>query len=374
MQTLEDVRGVATPSPPPRIELDDRLVRAVAIPALGIVVPRVSGVLDGLSPDAPEYWLGSAWAVVTVAAICHGTRAAYLAHRRAGDWAAHPSRKLVSLLALLLLLTAAPTGLSFAGWSAVLGTAVWRAGLVTFAVAVVGVVLMAFFYEFVFLLKERAADRSRLAGLGRACAEAELAASRAQVDPHFLFNSLNTLGHLITTDPTRASLFNAHLAELHRYVLQGATTELVSLQQELQFLESYVALMTIRFASAFRVTVVDRGADRRARLPPTALQTLVENAIKHNVLLERRPLLIVVTLGAESVVVCHAYRPRRTARASAGGGLRNLDERVQLTSARRIAVERRGGLFAVTVPLLPPAGSRPLESSSPAHPSSFPLR
>lgn len=355
MKTLEDIRSAAV-VPAPQIDLDDRAVRAVAIPALGIVVPRISGVLDGLSVSEPEYWVGSAWAVLTVAAICHGTRSAYLAQRRRGDWMVHPSRKLARLLVALLIFTVAPTVLAFAVWSAVLGAAAWRACLVTLAVALVGVVLMAFFYEFVFLLKERAVDRTRLVGLDRARAEAELAASRAQVDPHFLFNSLSTLGHLIATDPRRAALFNEHLAELHRYVLQSATTELVSLEQELRFLEGYVTLMTIRFASAFQVTVVERGADRRWRLPPTALQGLVENAIKHNQLLETRPLIISVTLGVESVEVCHEHRPRRTARPSAGSGLRNLAERVQLTSARRIGIERRGGLFAVTVPLVPPPG------------------
>jgi len=373
VKTLEDIQGAAA-APAPHIDLDDSLVRAIAIPALGIVVPRISGVLDGLSRSEPEYWVGSAWAVLTVAAICHGTRSAYLAQRRRGDWSKRPARALARLLAALLIFTVAPTALSFIGWSAVLGTAAWRAGLVTLAVALAGVVLMAFFYEFVFLLKERAVDRTRLLGLDRARAEAELAASCAQVDPHFLFNSLNTLGHLIATDPRRAALFNAHLAELHRYVLQSATTELVSLDQELRFLEGYVSLMTIRFASAFQVTLIERGVDRRWLLPPTALQGLVENAIKHNQLLEHRPLLITVTLGAESVLVCHEHRPRRTARPSSGCGLRNLAERVQLTSARHLGIDRRGGLFAVTVPLVPPPGGVASGASSPFQSSPVRLR
>lgn len=339
----------------PGVSLDDRWVRAVGIPVFGIVVPRISGVLDGLPMSAPVYWVGSALAIVAVAAICHGTRGAYLAQRRNTDWMERPLRELARLLAAIVFFTVPPTVLALAAWYALLGTAAaWRPALVTLAVAILGVVLMVYLYELAFLLKERAVGRRRLAGLDRARAEAELAALHAQVDPHFLFNSLNALSHLIVTDPRRASAFTSHLAELHRYVLQSATTKLISLAEELRFLDDYVALMTIRFASAFEVEVVERGADHRGLLPPMALQALVENAIKHNQLDEARPLRVTVTLWPDAVEVRNERRPRLRALPSAGAGLRNLDERVQRVVGQRLQVAAGGRTFVVSVPLQAP--------------------
>lgn len=339
----------------------------------GVVVPRISGVLDGLSPSMPLYWVGTGWSILAVAVICHGTRGAYLARRdRGGTWMDQPFRKLLRLLAAVLLFTIPPTVLSLAAWNAVLGTTAWRSGLMTLGGAVVGVVIMVYLYEFAFLRKERAAGRSRLLHLDRARAEAELAAVSAQVDPHFLFNSLNTLGHLITTDPRRASVFTAHLAALHHYVLRTAAVPLVTLEEELLFLQGYVTLMTIRFGAAFQISIVEPGsergggprADRFARLPPTALQLLVENAIKHNEGSEAHPLLVVVSLGADAVTVHHERRPCRTVRPSAGSGLANLDERVQRTMGRGISVEQQGGAFTVRVPLAPAPADAAARSAS----------
>jgi len=187
--------------------------------------------------------------------------------------------------------------------------------------------------------------------LDRARAQAELSAFRAQVDPHFLFNSLNTLGHLIATDPPRAGMFNERLADLHRYVLNHSKASLVTLGEELGCLGDYVELMKIRFGDALAVAIDEAGAPKSARLPPMALQLLVENAIKHNEVGEGRPLAITVVLGAEAVVVRNAVRPRRSARASAGVGLANLDERVRYATGKRIAVRQTGGRFEVEVPL-----------------------
>jgi LytS/YehU family sensor histidine kinase len=203
----------------------------------------------------------------------------------------------------------------------------------------------------VFLIKERESDRVRALELDRARTRAELDAFLAQVDPHFLFNSLNTLGYLIDTAPARAAAFTSHLAEMMRYVLARRGQTLVTLREELAFVDDFVALMKIRFGGALTVEIVDEGSDREARIPPTALQALVDNAIKHNELGEERPLRIVARLGPTAVTVENERRPRRTARASAGVGLHNLDERVRLTSGQRISIAEREGRFVVRVPL-----------------------
>lgn len=347
---------VSHAAPPPRparvVELDDRLVRLVGIPAFGLAIPWVTSLRAGTSPAGAAYWLGTAWFVALAAAIWHGNRWLLLEQRRHWGWFDHPVRKIVTLLAAIVLFTAPITIAALAAWDGWLGRAPrWPQIQIVVLVNVICVVFVTHVYETVFLIKEREADHARALALDRARLAAEMEAFLAQVDPHFLFNSLNTLGHLIETDPPRAARFNDHLAELHRYLLRQRGRALVPLADELGFLADYTALMRIRFGDALAVEVIDDGADRSARVPPTALQLLVENAIKHNEVGEGRPLTVTVRLGPDAVTVDNARRPRRSARPSAGVGLANLDERVRLATGKRIEVRDGAERFTVVVPL-----------------------
>ncbi|MEO8702384.1 MAG: histidine kinase [Kofleriaceae bacterium] len=334
-----------------RREIDDRLVRFVGIPAFGIAIPRLTDLFAGTGASDPVYWLGSLWFLGLAAAIWHGNRWLLLEQRRHWGWFDHPVRKVVTLLAAIVLFTAPLTITALAGWYAWRDRAPeWPAIQTVVLINVICVVFVTHVYETVFLIKEREADHARVLALDRARVEAEMQAFLAQVDPHFLFNSLNTLGHLITVDPVRARAFTEHLAELHRYLLRGRGRTLVTLDEELGFVADYTALMRIRFGDAFELTVIDEGADRGARLPPTAIQLLVENAIKHNQVGEGRPLAVTVRLGA-TVVVENVRRPRTGVRASAGVGLANLDERIKLACGKRIAIRETTDAFVVEVPL-----------------------
>lgn len=335
---------------------DDRLVRAVGIPMFGLGIPQLTDLFEGVALGSPAFWAGTLWFLALSAAIWQGNRWLLLEQRRHWDWFDHPVRKIVMLLAAIVLFTAPLTVTMIAGWYAWLGVEpVWPRIQTVVLVNVICVVFVTHVYETVFLIKERESDRVRVANLDRARARAELAAFLAQVDPHFLFNSLNTLGHLIATDPPRAGKFNEHLAELQRYLLRQRAHTLVTLDEELAFVADYSELMRIRFGDALVIELRDEGADRRSRVPPTALQLLVENAVKHNEVGEGRSLAIHIVLGADEVRVENERRPRRTARASTGIGLANLDERVRLISGKRIAISERDNTFAVTVPLVEPA-------------------
>ncbi len=341
-----------TGHPASEIALDDRLARALGIPAFGLGIPHLTDLFHGVPASAPAFWLGTLCFLALAAMLWEGNRWLLLEQRRHWDWFGHPARKVVLLLAAIVLFTAPVTIAVLAGWYVWLGLPPrWPTVQTVALVNVICVIFVTHVYETVFLIKEREDDRVRVLALDRARVEAELAAFLAQVDPHFLFNSLNTLGHLIETDPPRAARFNEHLAELHRYLLRQRGRALVPLAEELAFLADYTALMRIRFGDALVVELVEDGADRSARLPPTALQLLVENAVKHNEVGEGRVLEVRVRLGAAEVVVENERRPRRTARASAGLGLPNLDERVRLATGKRIAVTERDGAFVVSVPL-----------------------
>jgi hypothetical protein len=298
---------------PQAVAVDDRLVRAIGIPTFGLVIPRVTGLLDGISLGRPIEWAGTGLFLALAAAIWHGNRWLLFEQRRHWGWFDHPVRKVVMLLAAIVLFTAPLTASVLSGWYAWLGQPADLAVIQTVVlVNVICVFFVTHVYETVFLIKERESDRVRVAELDRARAEAELAAFLAQVDPHFMFNALNTLSTLVEVDPRRARVFTEHLAELHRYLLRHRGRALTSLDEELRFVADYVALMRIRFGDRLVVDLVDQGADRAARLPPTAIQLLVENAIVHNQLGGEAPLVVDVRLGRDAVVVTNPRRPRRS--------------------------------------------------------------
>lgn len=334
------------------MRVDDRWVRAVGIPVFGIGIPRITGLLDGLAPEAAAYWIGTLAFVALAAAIWHGNRWLLFEQRRHWDWFDHPVRKVVMLLAAIVLFSVPLTVATLAAWYAARGLPADVATIRTVALMIViCVVFVTHVYETVFLIKERASDRVRVAELERARAEARLSAFLAQADPHFMFNALHTLAALVETDAPRARAFTEHLADMHRYLLAQLGSSLASVADELGFLTDFVELMRLRLGDGLAIELVDDGIDRGARLPPTAIQSLVENAIKHNQL----PLAIEIRLGRTAIVVGHDRRPRRSQRPSAGVGLRNLDECCRLATGRGISIDQRDGRFTVAVPVVPAA-------------------
>lgn len=314
----------------------------------GLGIPRVTGLLDGVALASPAYGLGTLAFVVLAAVIWHGNRWLLFEQRRHWGWFDHPVRKVMMLLAAVVLFSVPVSLTTLVAWYAARGLAVDVATTRTVVLMIViCVVFVTHVYETVFLIKERASDRVRVALLERARAEAELAAFLAQVDPHFMFNALHTLATLVEVDPPRARAFTEHLAEMHRYLLAQRGRTLATVADELAFLGDFTELIRLRFGDAIAISIIDDGVDPRAQLPPTALQVLVDNAIKHN----QAPLAIEVRLGPREVTVANDRKPRRTQRPSAGVGLKNLDECSRLATGRAIAIDQRHGRFAVTVPL-----------------------
>jgi LytS/YehU family sensor histidine kinase len=207
-------------------------------------------------------------------------------------------------------------------------------------------------YETVFLIRERRGDQRRLEQLERARLHAELETMKGQLAPHFLFNCLNTLASLIERNPPVAAEFNAHLADVTRYLLTQKNRDLVPIAEELTFLRSYVRLMELRFPASLRITLPVLTGDDGRRLPPASLQLLIENAIKHNRLSEAEPLAIAVTLETDAVVVANQLRPKSQPRAGTGTGLVNLRERVALLTPGKLEITTGSGEFRVRLPFV----------------------
>ncbi len=192
-----------------RAPIDDRALRCVGIPGFGIAIPHLTGLFGPYGPRSATYWLGLLWFALLAAIIWHANRWLLFRQREYVDWFRDPLRKLLLLLVGVVFGTVPVTiGMlvlwyRFAGF----GAANWAAIEVVTLTNTVCVVFVTHVYETVFLIKERESDLVRVADLERARAEAELEALRAQLDPHFLFNCLNALGHLLEEDPPRARIF-----------------------------------------------------------------------------------------------------------------------------------------------------------------------
>lgn len=193
---------------------------------------------------------------------------------------------------------------------------------------------------------EAVAERHRRESL-----QAQLEALQAQINPHFLFNSLNALYGSIAEDPARAQALVLKLAEVFRYALRHAAAARVPLDQELAFLEAYLALLRARHGDGL-VVHVDAGADpARWCLPPMTLQLLIENAVKHNALDPADPLVVQVTVVGDALRVENARKPRRGPVEGTGTGLANIRRRLALADPRPLEVQDDGAVFRVIVPL-----------------------
>lgn len=180
---------------------------------------------------------------------------------------------------------------------------------------------------------------------------ARYTALQNQLNPHFLFNSLNTLIAEIEYQPENAVVFTRKLSEVYRYVLQCQERPLVSLVSELEFAQAYLFLHEVRLGSCLSCSLDIMPDYLESQLPPLTLQLLVENVIKHNAISPSRPMVINIVARDNYLEVSNVICPK-TGVDSAGIGLQNLSNRCLLMLDRPIEVVHSTDIFTVRVPLL----------------------
>lgn len=174
-----------------------------------------------------------------------------------------------------------------------------------------------------------------------------------QMSPHFLFNSLNTLATIIPEDASSAVKFTEKLSEVYRYILQTKDRELVSLQEELEFVKSYLFLLRMRYPNnlLFDFNIAAKYHD--LTIPPLTLQMLVENAIKHNVVSKARPLHIDIYIeNGKSIIVKNNLQRKDSLEKSTKTGLENIRNRYRILGGKEIDVITSATNFMVAVPLI----------------------
>jgi ligand-binding sensor domain-containing protein len=176
---------------------------------------------------------------------------------------------------------------------------------------------------------------------------------RNQVNPHFLFNSFNTLISTIEDDPKMAVEYVEHLSEFFRNIVNYRDKDVISLKEELGLLENYIFLQQKRYGSNLQLTIdVPEDLQSEIFIPPLTLQLLTENAIKHNAVSRETPLLVSVFTNAEFLVVKNNINPRRSKQAGAGMGLQNIISRYNLLGSKKVIVNNTGEFFIVSLPIL----------------------
>ncbi|MGI4875405.1 MAG: sensor histidine kinase [Janthinobacterium lividum] len=210
------------------------------------------------------------------------------------------------------------------------------------------------FYESFYFFQQWQASLRRADQLVQASTQAQLDALAQQLDPHFLFNSLNTLAALIEPANAPAQHYVEGLADVYRYVLLSRERPTVPLAEELAFVETYVALQKVRFRDNVQVSYHIAPAALVRRVAPLSVQVLVENALKHNEASQARPLHLRLEATADALRVENTYQPRPAGLApGTGTGLANVRQRYALLGAMQpVEATQAAGLFTVTLPLL----------------------
>ena len=180
---------------------------------------------------------------------------------------------------------------------------------------------------------------------------ARYTALQNQLNPHFLFNSLNTLIAEIEYNPKNAVHFTKHLSSVYRYVLQSQDKTLVTLGEELEFIRSYLFLHEVRLGNCLTCQNNVPAEYAEKMLPPLTLQLLVENVIKHNSITPGKPMVITIRIEDEYLSVSYPIHPNKSV-ASSGIGLENLAKRCELMSDKKIIIKNETEKFTVKVPLL----------------------
>lgn len=173
---------------------------------------------------------------------------------------------------------------------------------------------------------------------------------KSQVNPHFLFNNLNSLTSLISTNPEKAIDFVKKLSDVYRYVLDQKDHELVDLETELKFMESYVFLQKIRFGTNLDIQV--EVIPKNFKVIPLSVQMLVENAIKHNEISDKNPLLIRIFSDEDQYLTVENRLQKKIASEGTGSGINNIRDRYEFFTDRKVIISFNSERFRVSIPLL----------------------
>jgi len=183
-------------------------------------------------------------------------------------------------------------------------------------------------------------------------AESQFESLRAQVNPHFLFNSLNTLSSLIYENQEKAEAFIRELSDVYRYILENRGVERIELQKEMEVAKSYIYLVQLRFDKNLKITVDIPRKWFSKFIAPLTVQMLIENAVKHNIISERKPLWVEIIVENEMLIVKNNLQKKESKVTSNQMGLSNIKSRYGYLTNVPVEILETGEEFIVKIPLI----------------------
>ena len=255
---------------------------------------------------------------------------------------------IVSVIVIFLLRIFEEVGIEKQSLQTFLATERASNYVVSIVITFIVTLSLYFFHFYKSYQEQKLKEQKVIAGT----ASAQFESLKNQIDPHFLFNSLNVLTSLIEENPDQAQRFTTSLSKVYRYVLEQKDKELISVEEELAFAKTYMNLLKMRFENSISFELPTDFTNAEAKVVPLSLQLLLENTIKHNVVSEKKPLHIKIYIDNGYLIVENNLQKKEVLQDRKGVGLQNIVNRYALISARKVMVEENSEFFRVLLPIL----------------------
>lgn len=332
----------------------DQIMRMLFIPLLGIGIAYLSGIISYNMYNSIEIAAANFYFIFTSYCIWAGCQWIHIKLRNLYMINQKPFSKLLSISLISGIYGSAIAGILCLLWMRFSREEFnWNSVNKFILCSVLAVVVFTLVYEILYLSKEREIDNKIVDQLDQELNQAELIALRNELDPHFIFNSLNTLSQLIVDDAAKANLFNRKLAEVYKYFLINKNKEVILVKDEIEFIKNYFFLLQIRHDNKLHLFIdLEKEDLSTVRIIPCALQILIENAIKHNQFTNEHPLDIFIFIEHRHVVVQNTIQPRASPAESTMIGLRNLNAQYLISTKHHIISEKSETRFTVRLPII----------------------
>src|SRR4051794_13897729 len=332
----------------------DKPVKLIGIPVLGLLMPNTFGLIDNAHSSLVQLALNYLFSIGVSFIIWEGNvRLMIFLKNKMEISNKEYYKSIVVFLTGVAVYSFLSCTLCYILWGYLQQRDIHEAADATVKMVVVVSMFIAILYETFFLNQEHADMLSRAEQLNIAKTHVELVALKNQIDPHFIFNSLNTLSHLISTDPASAKLYNDTLAKMYQYILINREKNFLFVRDEIEFASNYFYLLKIRFGGSINMVIEINDTDAQDNLLlPISLQILIENVIKHNELKKDNALTIHISVSPGFIVVKNEIRTKQYHGDSSSIGLANLDNRYKLLTGNNIVIEKTDNQFCVKLPVL----------------------
>lgn len=335
------------------IGMDDRIIMLICIPILGFFIPLLffkATLADGLWNYLPKAIIAFFYTLAYWGAI----RFLIIFFRRKFPSYPQMAKRLgYTFLAVIPVYTVINQTMGYVHKKVGVGAEIEGVTELDYnVVSILLILLIATLYESIWLYTKWKESIVAQETLRREYVQSQLEGLRSQVNPHFLFNSLNTLTYLIPEDADRAVTFVQKMSKVYRYILEIKDQKLVSLEEELKFLEAYIFLLKERFGDNLNVVVEVPKSYYGLHLIPLSLQMLMENVIKHNVISVDKPLNVKLWIEKDQLLVRNNLQRKAQTMPSTQVGLENIKHRYSFYTDQAMEVMETSSHFVVGLPLL----------------------